>query len=170
MELEPEVKYMNKGLAQGVQELKRFHHVGKRVTYEAVQKLFLERFKYCDISTGQAAVMIRIVQLKDRFFIAGTPKLNLVGLYHLKSYMVQYFGILKGINSWMGIPTVLEHREMQEMKRAAWLRAHDDMVLVQPDVCGSGTHSDSGDTDVEDKLETGVSLSFESWWPIQASD
>ena len=98
--------------------------------------------------------MIRIVQLKDRFFIAGTPKLNLVGLYHLKSYMVQYFGILKGINSWMGIPTVLEHREMQEMKRAAWLRAHDDMVLVQSDVCGSGTHSDSGDTDVEDKLET----------------
>ena len=46
MELEPEVKYMNKGLAQGVQKLKRFHHVGKRVTYEAVQKLFLERFKY----------------------------------------------------------------------------------------------------------------------------
>ena len=83
--------------------------MGKQVTYEAVQKLFLEWFKYCDISTGQAAVMIRIVMPKDQFFIAGKPKLNLVGLYHLKSYMLQYFGILKGINSWTGIPTVLEH-------------------------------------------------------------
>ena len=155
VELEPEVKHMNKGLAQGVQELKRFHHVGKRVTYEAVQKLFLEWFKYCNISTGQAAVMIRIVQPKDRFFIGGTPKLNLVGLYHLKSYMLQYFGILKGINSWTGIPTVSEHREMQEMKRAAWLKAHDDTVLVHSQVCGHGTHSDLDDTDVEDELEAG---------------
>ena len=34
------------------------------------------------------------------------------------------------------------------------MRAHDDTVLVQPEVCGSGTHSDLGDTDVEDELET----------------
>ena len=54
----------------------------------------MERYKYCHLSTAQTVTMVWVVQPKDKFFVAGMPKLNLVGLYHLKSYVLQHVGIL----------------------------------------------------------------------------
>ena len=98
VELEKDVKDMNCGLSQGVQDLKRHQHLGRRVCYEPVQRIFLEPFKYCDLVTSQTATMVQVVQPKDRYFVAGTPKLNLVGLYHLKSFILQKLNILQGVN------------------------------------------------------------------------
>ena len=91
VELEAEVKKMGHGFAQGVQDLRRHApHISERVQSVAVHKLFLECFKYFDLVTGHRASHLRIVKPVYRYFVPGTPKLNPVGLYHLKSYILQY--------------------------------------------------------------------------------
>ena len=57
VELEADIKSVNKGYAQAVQDLKRFLHLGKRVAFVPTHKLFLERYKYCDLASGQDACM-----------------------------------------------------------------------------------------------------------------
>ena len=145
VELEADVKDMNKGMAQAVQKLKRYHHVGKWVEYLPVHKIFLEHFQYCDLQTGQSAMTVRVVRPKDRYFVQGTPKLNLVGLYHLKSYLLQSLGVLEGINSWTGIPKVREHPEMQAIKRQAWIKAHvEGTGMVEAEMESEGTDLEEG--------------------------
>lgn len=100
VELENDVKDMNRWFAVAVQQLKRHQHVGGCVVFVALHRIFLERFHYCDLLTGLMASMIRIVRPLDRYFVAGTPKLNLVGKYHIKSYLLQHTGVLDGVNSW----------------------------------------------------------------------
>ena len=143
--LEADVKDMNKGMAQAVQELKRYHHVGKRVEYLPVHKIFLEHFQYCDLQTGQLAMTVHVVRPKDQYFVQGTPKLNFVGLYHLKSYLLQSLGVLEGINSWTGILKVWEHPEMQAMKKQAWIKAHvEGTGIMEAEMESEGTDLEEG--------------------------
>ena len=149
VELEQDVRQANRGFAQAVQDLKKHHHVGRRVVFVQVYWLFLEKFKFCDLTTGQKAAMTRIVKPVDRFFVAGTPKLNLVGKYHLKSYMLQYMDVLEGVNSWSGIPVVEEPEELQKQKKQAWLLAHSQALGAVEQ--SSAVLDESDDTDVEDE-------------------
>ena len=148
-ELETDVIEMNSGLARAVNELKRHHHTGQRVEFVPLHKLFLERYKFIDLITGKMASLVRVRRPLDRYFIPGTMKLNLVGKYHLKSFLLQEAGVVMDINSWRGVPNIIEPREMQDQKRLAWIMAHaspERSVLGEVDVDTSGT-------DVEDERE-----------------
>lgn len=111
VELEVEVKAMNKGFAQAVQDLKRYFHLGKRVEFVPTHQLFLERYKYCDLVMDQDAVSTRKVKPLDCYFVPGTPTLNLVGKYHLKSYLLQTAEVLHGVNTWQGVGTLKNQRK-----------------------------------------------------------
>ena len=78
-ELEVEVMNMNKGFAQAVRDLKNYGRLGRRVAFVATHRIFLERFKYVDLLTGQLTSMVRIVKPLERYFQVGTPKLNVNG-------------------------------------------------------------------------------------------
>ena len=151
VQLEAEVKAMNKGFAQAMQDLKRYFHLGKRVEFIPTHQLFLERYKYCDLVTDQDAVMTRIVKPLDRYFVPVTPTLNLVGKYHLKSYLLQTVDVLNGVNSWQGVRNVQELEEMRQQKRLAWLRAHEQQQGV-PCLRLSVLDTDL-DTELEDEVE-----------------
>ena len=80
--------------------------------------------------------MIRVVRPTDRYFVPGTLQLNAVSKYHLKSYLLQYVGILDGVNTWSHLPLVQEHPDLQYQKKAAWLKAHGvgSMKVMEADV------------------------------------
>ena len=42
VELEHDVKIMNRGLAKAVQQLKRHHRLGNRITFVPIHRIFLE--------------------------------------------------------------------------------------------------------------------------------
>ena len=151
VELEAVVKAMKNSFAQAVQDLKRYFHLGKRVEFVPTHWLFLERYKYCDLVTGQDAVMTRIVKPLDRYFVPGTPTLNLVGKYHLKSYLLQTADVLHGVNLWQGVGNVQEPEEMRQQKRLSWLRAHEQQQGV---LCLRLSVVDTDlDTELEDEVE-----------------
>ena len=125
VELEADVRLINKGMTQAVKDLKRHDGAEDQVMFIPLHRLFLEQYKYRDLSTGKMAQMLMIVKPLERFFIWGTPRLNDLGKHHLKSYMLQYLQILSGINSWEGIPTVCESSVMQDMKLKAWVEARN---------------------------------------------
>ena len=86
----------------------------------------------------------------------GKPDLNPVGLYHLKSHVIQTVGIMSGINTWMDIPDRFEPKEIMDQKKAAWMMARGEAQSVStlsilPD----------SDTDVEDKNKDWVPLQVE---------
>ena len=106
-----------------------------------------------DFATGLITHQIRVVKPMDCYFVAGTAQLNPVGLAHLKSYVLQFLGVLKGVNTWSGIPVRAELRHIQYQKCQAWLKAHGvsnarDMLQQDQDE----------DTDVEDEVSPPVVL------------
>ena len=157
VELENDVKDMNRWFAVAVQQLKRHQHVGGCVVFVALHRIFLERFHYCDLLTGLMASMIRIVRPLDRYFVAGTPKLNLVGKYHIKSYLLQHTGVLDGVNSWTGMGTVEEHPDLQRQKKMAWLKAQAGDLRRVEDATSQVTDEEA-ETDLEDELAVPDSL------------
>ena len=149
-ELENDIMEFNRGLSQAVRELKRYDKLGKWVVFVPVHCIFLERYKYVNLSTGQLAHMVRIVKPLERYFMVGTPKLNPVGKYHLKSFMLQMAGVLTEVNSWVEMPQVVDHPEMQKQKKQAWVKARE-YPLQEEETVHSSVSLDDQDTDLEDE-------------------
>ena len=107
--------------------------------------LVLERFKYFDFGQGHVASHLRVAKPITRFFVADGDqfRLNNVGLYHIRSYLLQLVGLMSGINTWDGIPMVMEPKEVQDQKRQAWLATQkaEPLVVVETE----------SDTDLEDE-------------------
>ena len=144
--LEEHIKDINLGYVDAVKDLKRNFSIARMVEWVPTHKLFLENFRFMDVGTGKKTTHVRIIKPVDRYFIPGTKDLNVVGLYHLKSYMLQHLKILEEVNVWSGMRTVDEPEEIQREKRTAWQRAnHFDSVLPWMG------QEDDGDTDVEDE-------------------
>ena len=146
IELEEEIKSVNKGFSGAVKELKRHTFEMKRTEFLPVHRIFLERYIHVDVLTGHTAYHYRIVKPVSKYFVAGKSELNPIGLYHLKSFIVQTVGIMQGINDWTGIPDRKEPQAIQDQKKAAWILTHagaqsnSTLSLVQ-----------DSDTDVEDE-------------------
>ena len=104
VELEGSLWKMNSAFAGAVKDLRNHAHEKKRVEFLVVHKLFLERFCYVDILTGHEACHLWIIKPTSTHFVAGSRDLNPVGLYHLKSYILQVVGVLQQVNTWTGIP------------------------------------------------------------------
>ena len=86
--------------------------------------------------------MIRVMKLVSRYYHNGGPQLNKVGLYHLRSYVLQELGFLHEVNTWEGMSMRHEPREVQEAKRQAWLQTQAASQVQEVET--------ESDTDVED--------------------
>ena len=142
-ELEEHLKTLNNGFYKEVREIRCYHPAGRNTGVMPVHCLFLEKYEYFDFNTGCNAYMIRVIKPVNRHFIAGTAKLNKVGLYHLRSYVLQELGFLSAVNSWEGMNLVHEPAEVQQDKRRVWLKTRQ--ALIEQD------NSEQGETDVEDE-------------------
>ena len=143
-EFEEEIKTVNNGIYKAVREIKRHHLVARNTTVIPLHRLFLERYEYFDFSQGRLAYQLRVVKPVSKYFKAGTAKLNVNGIYHLRSYLLQELGYLTGVNSWDGVPNRFEPKEIQECKRQAWLRTKDNRLIEEKE-------DDAESTDVEDE-------------------
>ena len=124
VEMEVPIKQINKGFASAVRGSHNHNFEKKRVSYFQLHKLFLERFRYVDVLTGHDANHLRVVKPVSTYFQPGTSSLNALGHYHIKSYILQYLGVLEGVNSWDGIPDRHEPKEIRDQKKAAWMATH----------------------------------------------
>ena len=123
-QMENEVRLMNIGFAKAVRELRKHFPVVANTLMLGVHKLFLEKFEYFDFQQGHSAHMIRIVKPVSRYFVPGTPHLNQVGIFHLRSYFLQYLGVVSEMNTWQEMPVRSEPGDVQRAKRQAWVMAH----------------------------------------------
>ena len=134
-ELESKVKMVNNGYYRAVREIPRYFPLGRNTGVMPIHRLFLEKYEYFDFGTGRNAYMIRVIKPISRHYSNGGPQLNGVGLYHLRSYVLQELGILSGVNTWEGMVMRHEPQDVQENKRQAWLMAknvevqHDELQL-----------------------------------------
>ena len=149
VELEQHIKDVNAGFYKAVREIKRFHPTAARTGVMPVHRLFLERYEFFDFVTGRVIYLVRIIKPISRNFMAGTMDLNPVGLYHLRSYVLQELGLVSNINTWDGMQTRAEPVEIQQEKRQAWLKA-------QGWAKGEDEQEEQGDTDVEDEMNITV--------------
>ena len=150
-ELETQIKLMNGGFYKSVREIKRFYPVARNTGVMPIHRLFLERYEYFDFTKGRTVYMVRIVKPVSRYYTPGTRKLNPVGLYHLRSHVLQELGLASNISSWEGMPTRMEPLEIQEDKRRAWLKTQNyeqEQLAMEEEV--------QGDTDVEDEAQITV--------------
>ena len=154
VELELLIRDINKGFSKAVKELKNHRFEKKRTAFLQLHKLFLEKFIYVDILTGHQASHLRVVKPVSTYFIPGRPELNDMGVYHLKSFILQHLGVLDGVNSWVDIPEKREPKEIIEQKRAAWLNVYGRLDSVSTIL----VHDESDSTDVEDEAVDLVSV------------
>ena len=155
-ELEEEIKTINAGFMRAVWELKRFSPGGnaKNTGLLPAHRLFLEQYEYFDFSRGSTAYQIRVIKPVSCNYINGGPRLNKVGLYQLRSYVLQEIGILTGVNSWDGIPVKRQPEEVQKDLCKAWLKVQS--VLDQEKELERQELSEGGETEVEDEFEVTV--------------
>ena len=143
-ELEDPIKQANNSLYKAVREVRRFHVIARNTGVMPVHRLFLERYEYFDMAMGRTAYLLRIIKPVTRNFVAGSADLNVLGLYHIRSYVLQELGILSNVNTWDGIPNRWEPTHIQAAKRHAWLLAKQHMDQEDWTV-------EDQDTDVEDE-------------------
>ena len=145
-EFENEIRLMNLGFGRAVREVKKHFQIAHNTSFLPVHKIFLEYYEYFDFATGHTATLLRVMKPVTLNFVAGKSRLNRLGLYHLRSYILQEMGVLHGVNSWTQIPVKFEPAEVSQAKREAWLKtkqAEGTEVVVE---------EEQGDTDVEDEV------------------
>ena len=149
VQYEGQIKDINMGFGNAVKMVKRASIGNKRkVQFLATHKLFLEKYEYFDFMTGHTSYQFRMVKPLSRFYDMDTYKLNTVGIYHIRSYILKILGIRKEGNDWNGIPIRREPPEVQEALREAWIKAHGDRRIVVP---AAEPAEAEGDTEVEDE-------------------
>ena len=144
VELEEEVKSLNNAFYKAVREIRKFYPNAHNTGVMPMHRLFLERYEYFDFGMGHTAYHLRVIKLVSLYFANGGPNLNKVGLYHLRSYVLQELGFLSGVNSWEGLQNKREPEEIQENKRAVWLQTREAARVQELD--------NSVETDLEDEF------------------
>ena len=147
--LEDDVRRVNIQFQDAVKEANKARNMLRKtkVLFIPTHKLFLENYRYFDFATAKVVTQTRIIKPHNKYFVTGTPQLNPVGLYHLRSYVLKRLHVLgDDVNSWVGVPLREEPPELQREKKAAWAKAQqfgemDVQVAVQSD----------SDTELEDE-------------------
>ena len=150
-ELEEEVKSVNHGIYKAVRELKKHYPIAKNVGVMPIHRLFLEQFEYFDFQKGCTSLHLWVVKPVTKYYRSCKKQLNMNGLFHLRSYMLQELGILSGVNTWEGVPVRSEPKDVQQGKRQVWLLAQKSKMQDQEE-------RQESDTDLEDEYFVSVVL------------
>ena len=121
-----EIRLLNLAFQSAVKEAGKARNFLRKtkVMYVATQNLFLENYTYFDFTTGSQVTKARVIRPIEKNFVPGTPLLNPVGLYHVRSYVLKITGVLgPDVNSWEGMKHRVEPPSLQKEKRKAYLKA-----------------------------------------------
>ena len=118
---QPHVRKSTIDFANAVKEVHKYH--SDKVQSLALHKLVLQKYTFFDIRSGMLSSHLRVVRPKTKYFIEHSDRLNLNGIFHVRSYILKMYGILEAeVNTWKGIPEVCDPPDVERDLRKAWER------------------------------------------------
>lgn len=147
LELTPMVKAANGQLARACNDLRRFQ--GVDIAFIAIHKIFLERVKFKDPTTGKWCQQTRLLRPLDKYFRQGYRYLNEVGVAYLRSYLLSKMQVRNMVYPWTGIPkrTLMQNKEMGEEEDEGRGKDGDDSGSRDGE---DSTTGESGEDEAED--------------------